>query len=120
MHQGLKNSPQIYRRTIDNAFVGINEGRTTTDIALVDDVFHRGVAEGTQTSHVIYRRSYIDYINFGSKDWTELCVMLHCLLESWGITISLPKAHSARSLSSFSAISSREMDQRALQETSQS
>jgi ribonuclease HI len=119
----LKNAPQIYQRIIDNALwtmvrmisskgvncrvVGVTEeevktivddaagGRVGSDMKLIEDVFHVGVAEEEDVRPVIGRRSYIDDVTFGARSWDELCMMLECLLDAfkyWGITISLPKS----------------------------
>lgn len=125
MPQGFKNSPQIYQRIIDNCLwgtvrrissrggraiiVGLDKEElkaletehqqdaitVSTDVAPADDVFNVGEAVLSDTRPVLFRRSYIDDINFGAVTWSEMCEMLRCLFASfreWGISISLPKS----------------------------
>ena len=121
MAQGLKNAPQLYQRMVDNALWGFvkryrsehkddirvvgelpaSEEKNSPevlvgiDVPLKDDVFHNGVAVTKSTKPVLYRRSYIDDINFGASTWGELITMFCCLLDAfryWGITLSLPKS----------------------------
>ena len=92
MPQGLKNAPQIYQRIIDNALWGFvkrnhkndtpirfigdknaleasaiteaDDEQLALDVPLSKDVFHNGTMVDAHTTPVIYRRSYIDDINF--------------------------------------------------------
>ncbi len=69
--------------------------RIDGNVTLGDDVFHRGVVVGPEVKPIIFGRSYIDDINFGARNWDDLCESLKKLLESfryWGISISLQKS----------------------------
>jgi hypothetical protein len=71
------------------------EERIDIDVQLKEDVFHRGDPQDVDVLPVIKRRSYIDDITFGSGTWSEMNVMLECLLEAfeyWGVTVSLRKS----------------------------
>ena len=123
MPQGFKNSPQIYQRVIDNCLwatvrnlrsqgqpvhyvgmapdeISVIEGKVVgedlpTDVSLEQDVFHVAEAVPAHTKPVLYRRSYIDDINFGAGSWNELCEMLKSMLAAFrerGISISLSKS----------------------------
>ena len=124
MPQGLKNAPQLYQRIIDNALWGFVERYSSkhdsnsdlnivgrlfdpekeiknniepliSDVENIHDVFNTGVVVSEEVKPVLFRRSYIDDINFGANSWDTLCTMFEALLESfqyWGITISLPKS----------------------------
>lgn len=69
------------------------------DVPLTEDVFHYGQVHEDTVLPVLYRRSYIDDVNFGDATLPGLKKMLRCLLESfryWRITISLPKSAFAK------------------------
>jgi hypothetical protein len=66
-----------------------------TDVKLEEDAFHRAEVVPADSRPVLFRRSYIDDINFGANSWNEMCEMLRALFASfkqWGISINLPKS----------------------------
>ncbi|KAE9314677.1 hypothetical protein PR003_g19188 [Phytophthora rubi] len=93
---GLKNTPQIYQRLIDNALYGyLKISADVSNDSEPRDVFLTGEAETKQKSSVLGRRSYIDDILVTADSWDTLCNKVDRLLEAcdkWNLSISVVKS----------------------------
>ncbi|OWY90339.1 reverse transcriptase, partial [Phytophthora megakarya] len=70
---GLKNTPQIYQRLVDNALYGYLKIPRSSDAGNTTDVFQTGIADDPDRASVLGRRSYIDNIMIAVEAWDQMC-----------------------------------------------
>ncbi|OWZ11026.1 reverse transcriptase [Phytophthora megakarya] len=92
---GLKHTPQIYQRMIDNALYGLTRIPKSEDHRSTMDVFEDGEPLDPGKPSVLGRRSYIDDILIPTNNWDQLCDRGEGLLEAcdkWNLSISVVKS----------------------------
>ncbi|POM74088.1 LOW QUALITY PROTEIN: Reverse transcriptase [Phytophthora palmivora] len=89
---GLKNTPQIYQRLIENALYGHLRIGPGQDSSRTTDVYTEGEPEPVMKPSVLGRRSYIDDILVTAPSWDDLCEKvekLHNACHKWNLSISV-------------------------------